>query len=47
VHDPHEVGKLGDVVEIAPCRRISKNKSWRLVRVIRPGSIVTGAAGKE
>jgi small subunit ribosomal protein S17 len=47
VHDPHETAKLGDIVEIAPCRRISKSKSWRLVRVIRPGSLVTGSAGKE
>ncbi|MFP4139292.1 MAG: 30S ribosomal protein S17 [Planctomycetota bacterium] len=47
VHDPHEVAKLGDIVEIVPCRRISKNKSWRLVRVVRAGATVTGVAGKE
>ena len=34
VHDPANDSKLGDTVEIAPCRPISKTKSWRLVRVI-------------
>ncbi len=34
VHDPTNEAKLGDTVEIAPCRPISKTKSWRLVRVI-------------
>jgi small subunit ribosomal protein S17 len=38
VHDPHNTAGLGDVVEIAPCRRISKSKSWRLMRVIRKGA---------
>ena len=37
VHDPHNSAGLGDVVEITPCRRISKSKSWRLMRVIRKG----------
>lgn len=34
VHDPEEASHLGDRVEIARCRPISKTKSWRLVRVI-------------
>lgn len=34
VHDPENASKNGDVVEIAPCRPISKTKSWRLVKVI-------------
>ena len=34
VHDPSNEARLGDTVEIAPCRPISKTKSWRLVRVI-------------
>jgi len=37
VHDPRNAAKLGDVVEIVPCRRISRTKSWRLMRVIRTG----------
>jgi small subunit ribosomal protein S17 len=38
VHDPTNAAGLGDVVEITPCRRISKTKSWRLMRVIRKGT---------
>jgi small subunit ribosomal protein S17 len=34
VHDPENTAVEGDTVEIVPCRPISKNKSWRLVRVI-------------
>ncbi len=34
VHDPHNASSLGDRVEIANCRPISKTKSWRLLRVI-------------
>ena len=34
VHDPENVGKVGDRVEIANCRPISKTKSWRLVKVV-------------
>ena len=51
VHDPGNDARLGDTVEIAPCRPISKTKSWRLVRVIEraPEQVVlkeevTGAA---
>jgi small subunit ribosomal protein S17 len=43
VHDPENVAKLGDIVEIVPCRRISKSKSWRLSRVVRSGSMVEQA----
>ncbi len=34
VHDPNNESSLGDTVEIAPCRPISKTKSYRLVRVV-------------
>lgn len=34
VHDPENSSKMGDQVEIAPCRPISKTVSWRLVRVV-------------
>lgn len=34
VHDPANASKAGDRVEIAPCRPISKTKTWRLVRVV-------------
>ena len=35
VHDPKNQAEVGDTVEIAPCRPISKTKRWRLIRVIR------------
>ena len=35
VHDPKSEAAVGDIVEIAPCRPVSKRKSWRLVRVVR------------
>ncbi len=35
VHDERNEARIGDQVEIANCRPISKTKSWRLVRVIQ------------
>jgi small subunit ribosomal protein S17 len=34
VHDPENVSRNGDRVEIAECRPISKTKSWVLLRVV-------------
>ncbi|RMH13892.1 MAG: 30S ribosomal protein S17 [Planctomycetota bacterium] len=34
VHDANNESHKGDVVEVAPCRPVSKTKSWRLVRVV-------------
>lgn len=34
VHDEDNASKLGDRVEVAPCRPMSKTKSWNLVRVV-------------
>jgi small subunit ribosomal protein S17 len=39
VHDPENKAAEGDLVEIAPCRRVSKTKSWRLVRIVRAGFV--------
>lgn len=36
-HDESGQAHLGDEVEIAFARRLSKTKNWRLVRVIRKG----------
>lgn len=33
-HDEQNEAKLGDRVEIAECRPISKTKTWRLVRIV-------------
>ncbi len=35
-HDEENLAHLGDVVEVMECRPISKTKSWRLCRVVRP-----------
>ncbi|MEM1165842.1 MAG: 30S ribosomal protein S17 [Planctomycetota bacterium] len=42
VHDEGNEARLGDRVEVAPCRPVSKTKSWRLVRVVEkaPGASV-------
>ena len=34
VHDEQNASAMGDRVEIANCRPISKTKSWRLIRVV-------------
>ena len=34
VHDERNEAGVGDVVEIAECRPYSKNKNWRLVKVL-------------
>ncbi len=39
-HDPRNAAKVGDTVEIVPCRRISKSKSWRLAKIVRTGAQV-------
>lgn len=34
VHDEENASHTGDRVVVAPCRPVSKTKSWRLVRVV-------------
>lgn len=34
VHDEANVSKMGDRVEVAPCRPVSKTKTWSLLRVV-------------
>ncbi len=43
VHDEGNESRVGDVVEVAPCRPISKTKSWRLVRVVERRSAEAAA----
>jgi len=38
VHDEHNQSGVGDLVEIAQSRPLSKTKSWRLVRVVEKAS---------
>lgn len=35
VHDENSKAKVGDLVEIIPCRPLSKTKAHRLLRVVR------------
>ena len=35
VHDEHNQSGVGDVIEIAECRPLSKTKSWRRVKVVK------------
>lgn len=37
VHDEGNVSRLGDLVEVEPCRPMSKTKRFRLVRVVQQG----------
>jgi small subunit ribosomal protein S17 len=39
VHDEENVSKVGDRVEVAECRPISKTKNWVLLRVVTPGAV--------
>lgn len=36
-HDAKNESRLGDLVEITPCRPMSKTKRWALVRIVRKG----------
>jgi len=38
-HDENNEARMGDRVEVMACRRISKMKCWRLVRVVRKSSV--------
>ena len=33
-HDEANASKAGDVVELGPCRPMSKTKTWRVLRVV-------------
>ena len=48
VHDEENRSKKGDRVEIAQCRRVSKTKSWVVVRVLQPapGKAPVGAGSE-
>lgn len=44
-HNPDEIGAhVGDVVEIAECRKISKTKAWMVTKILKkgPGHIIPG-----
>lgn len=35
VHDEQNVAVVGDTVQVAQCRPMSKSKSWRLINVVK------------
>lgn len=37
-HDERNESKVGDVVEVAQCRPLSKTKCWRLVKIVEKRS---------
>ena len=39
-HDENNDCKQGDVVVIEECRPISKNKSWRLVKIVEKAPVI-------
>lgn len=41
-HDEKNEARVGDVVEVTACRRLSKSKCWRLTRVIRTADRAVG-----
>jgi small subunit ribosomal protein S17 len=43
VHDDKSESRVGDVVEVAPCRPFSKSKTWRLVKVVERRSELAAA----
>ena len=46
-HDEHGKAKTGDTVEIAFARRLSKTKSWRLVRIVSSARVVAVRGEEE
>jgi small subunit ribosomal protein S17 len=34
-HDESNASKIGDTVEIGPCRPVSKTKTWKVLRVVQ------------
>jgi small subunit ribosomal protein S17 len=47
-HNPESIGaKLGDVVEIAECRKISKTKAWMVTKIVKKavGTVVLDIGG--
>jgi small subunit ribosomal protein S17 len=40
VHDENNVANVGDLVDIAKCRRMSRTKTWRLLRVVEADNVM-------
>ena len=35
IHDEKNESRLGDLIEVAPCKPMSKTKTWKLVRIVQ------------
>ena len=46
-HDEQNAAKKGDTVEIVECRPISKNKTWKLERIVETGNAEIEIAENE
>ena len=46
-HDVENSARVGDTVEIAETRPLSKNKRWRLLRVVTRAPVLGDAGGKH
>ena len=47
VHDPKNECQIGDLVAFQECRPLSKNKRWRLIKIIKSTSQKEQSANKE
>ncbi len=47
VHDPQNAAGAGDTVAIVPCRPISKQKHYRLVRVVKKATLAQQQAQQQ
>ena len=47
VHDENNESALGDTVEIIESRPLSKNKRWKLSRVVAKGNVIDIAALRQ
>ena len=45
-HDEEQIAKVGDVVEIASTRPLSKRKRWRFLRVLKHIDLAQGIEGE-
>ena len=46
-HDERDECHVGDSVEIVECRPLSRNKRWRVVRILNRAVRIEGAPGTE
>lgn len=40
-HDETNESRTGDLVEVVPCRPVSRTKSWRISRIVERGRALT------